>query len=56
MENLTFFNFREGEGEAGVYPDLQVEVCETLGAESVDLWPEDTKMTITRKIIQPIFS
>ena len=20
-------------------PDLQVEVCETLGAESVDLWP-----------------
>ena len=22
------------------YPGLQVELCETLGAESVDLWPE----------------
>ena len=23
----------------GTKPDLQVTVCETLGAESVDLWP-----------------
>ena len=22
------------------YPDLQVDVCGTLGAESLDLWPE----------------
>ena len=30
---ILLFSLREAK------PDLQVEVCETLGAESVDLWP-----------------